>query len=139
MIRIQSVGGPDAIGVQPVFVCDICGKPITKIEGGVAVIRDVGKGKGELDEVLHAHKKTCMRKAEARLQGKRAVPGPWYELEAHLNDLAMGVGATIQSMVYYEATLKPILKPAEDVELRKRLTDLGNWLREHGVSAPLWK
>ncbi|MEA5420778.1 hypothetical protein VB712_16215 [Spirulina sp. CCNP1310] len=56
----------------PMFVCDICNKPITDGEMAVAVFQNLPLLDGiETAEVLHAHKGRCHDVAEKRL-GKTA-------------------------------------------------------------------
>ena len=93
-------------------------------------------GEEELHVVLHTHKGSCHDDAEARLVGPSG--GPWHELQDHLNDVIAGMGFTIRGMIDREAGWSGALTPQDHEELQKRITELGDWLREHGVASPLW-
>lgn len=135
MIRIQSEGGV-ARQIVPVFVCDVCGNAITNIDEGAAVFRDHGLGEGELHTVMHVHKRRCHDQAEAKLVGENG--GPWHELRDHLNDVVAGMGVTIRGIIGREVVWTGTLTPSQNDELEKRITELGDWLRNHGIRSPLW-
>lgn len=135
MIRFRSSGGLER-RITPVFVCDICGKQITNIGGGAVVFRNRGVGEDELLELLHVHKGKCHDQAEAQLVG--GDKGPWHELADHLNAIAAGMGVTIRDMINKEAGWTGALTPGQHNALQGRITKLGDWLRAHGVSSPLW-
>jgi len=135
MICIQSEGGIDR-RITPVFVCDMCNEPITDIAIGAAVFRDRGHGEGELHTALHVHKGRCHKQAEAQLVGRTG--GPWHELGDHLNDVVAGMGVTIRGMIGREVAWSAALTPDQHNELQGRISELGEWLREHGVASPLW-
>jgi hypothetical protein len=135
MIRFRSSGGQEH-EIMPVFVCDICGNAITDIRSGAVVFRNRGVGEDELLELLHVHKGNCHDQAEARLTP--GASGPWHELEDHLGELAAGMGVTIRKLINKTVSWTCCLDPNQYNALQDRITELGNWLREHGISSPLW-
>jgi hypothetical protein len=134
MIQLQSDGDLNP-RVSPVFVCDICHEPITKVGKGAAAFRSNGLGEGETYKVLHVHKGGCHNTAEKQVVGERG--GVWHELADHLNDVAVGLGVTIRSMVNREVAWAAVLTPTENAELQERLLQLTEWLRQHGIDSPL--
>ena len=137
MIRLCSSGGkqPEA---NAVFVCDICGKPITKISDGLVVFRDHGVGGEELLGFMHVHKGNCDDKATS--QASSGTRNLSRELADHLNELAISTGATIGSMIKKQVGVgAPLLTPVQQYELEYRVAELGVWLRECGISSPLWE
>ena len=134
MIRIQSDGGVER-RIPPIFVCDICNDPITKISNALVAFRDRINGEGDLQAVLHIHKGRCHDQAQAQMIGKSSLA--WHELRDHLNDLVASMGVTVRSMIDREVSWSGALTPNQYSELQDRITDLGDWLRKHGVSSPL--
>ena len=142
MIRFQSIGGkqPHLIAV---FVCDICGERIAKIKDGAVVFRDEGTGGGELLDLMHVHKDNvkgnCQKKAEVRLTPQGKSSSPWDELADHLNGLDMGMGVTIKDMINKQVNWTGALAIDQHNELQEHITKVGEFLREHGKSSPLWE
>jgi hypothetical protein len=134
VIRIQSSGGPD-LQISAVFVCDVCKEPITDIRDGVAVQKSLGQGEDELYDVLHAHKGACDGLAVERLGARRS--GPWFELRQHLNQLVLGMHVSVRDMINQEPTVM-VLTPSQYKELQDRITDIGEWLEEHGIESSLF-
>lgn len=136
MIRIQSEGGINR-RITPVFVCDVCNEQITDIVKGAAVFRDRGHGEGELHTVLHVHKGSCHNQAESMMVGRSGAP--WHELRDHLNDVVTGMGVSIRDMIEREVVWTVALTSEQNSQLQVLISELGDWLREHGVVSPLWK
>jgi hypothetical protein len=82
----------------PVFVCDICNKPITDIADAAAVFRERGRCEGELHTVMHVHKGDCHDRAMAQLGGCQG-DARWAELQDHLNDLMVAAGVTLRTII----------------------------------------
>ncbi len=135
MIRMQSSGGIDS-RILPVFVCDVCKKPIRNIRDGMAVIRSFGLGEDELYDVLHVHKSTC--NSDAVRQSGAQESGPWFELVHHLNDLTIGMGVTIRDFINNEIGSAGMLTPSQSQELEASITELGEWLRDHSIESPFF-
>jgi hypothetical protein len=135
MICIQSTGGIERRNT-PVFVCDVCKKPITDVRNGAAVFRGDGHGENELNEVLHVHLGACHAEADTRMAGGSVAPSQ--QLADHFNGIASRIGFTIRDIINKEVGWTGALTPDQHNELQDRITELGNWLRQHGASSPLW-
>lgn len=135
MIRFQSRGARER-RLTPVFVCDICEQPIMDLTGGAVVFRNRGVGEDELLELLHVHKGVCDQQAVARISGQGHTP--WHELADHLNEIAYGAGATIRGMIEREVSWSVDLSSNDQEELQRRVSDLRDWLCEHGLHSRLW-
>ena len=100
MIKIFQEG----VESVPMFVCDICGKPIKEPDNGVVVFKNLMKN-GESCEVLHAHKGRCHDLAEERITKTGAYVG-WNEMIDHLALLVQNTGFTFDQLKKHLKSLK---------------------------------
>ena len=136
MIRIQSTGGTER-KITPIFVCDICQKPIEEIGAGAAVFRGHGLGEDDLHDVLHVHKKKCLDIADLKLVGE-GRQAPWHELRDHVNDVVAGMNIDLRQMIMTEANWTGALDITSYNELQEKISELFQWLHDHGVHSALW-
>ena len=86
----------------PLLICDICGERIENLGLGAAVFprTDVD---GEINDVLHVHKRSCHDAAERKVGGGKGAP--WQELQDHFVYLMANAGKPVEQLVERAKTL----------------------------------